>query len=432
MSPSEARKLAQAALDSRSLFEDLTLAAVALHGVPAGASNTALESHLAGRLSRSEQRQLAQAALSDDELFDTLAAHGAIETSLEDPAFQARVSGAAPQQRKVVSFPRRFRIAAVGAIAAGVAVLAFYVWKPAAPSRPTTSVAALSASLDPAAGKPTLLAQDLAPALSSGTAPVFRGTQPDSRAPQPEGTVVALDNLTATVNLGSLDGIAKGTQLEVFRGSSHEAIARMEATTIFRDRSRAFISSGSPIQVHDRVRATAPVYLSAVAEYMDSLAASGDTAGARKIGRDALAWVGTDGAAPSETRTILERLAPFNYKAGDLNAATQDYQALVDTFKSSPPPTTSEQDSAYNALGALLILRGSTTQAAAEFRLTHDAQGLNNAGVLAELRGEAANAQALYEAALRLLDKNPSAPARERQTIEANLARVSKGAHATP
>lgn len=433
LSAAEARELAQAALDRRGLFEELTLAAVALHGVAAQPSSDGLESYIGGHLSASAQRELAQAALSDDELFDALAAHGAVEKSLDNPAFQAAVAAEAPRQNKVVSFPRRFRLAAMGAVAAAIAAVAVYWWRPVVPSKPTagtTSGGVLSASLDPGAGKPALLARDLGPTSSSGAAaPIFRSTEPESRAPQPEGSIVALDNLVATVNLGSLDGLAKGAQLEVFHGSSKQPGARLEVTTIFRDRARGFIPAGSPIQVNDRVRVAAPIYLSAVLEQVGSLADRGDMQAARKIARDALNWAKSNSVAPGETRAILERLAALDYKNGDLSAAEQDYQSLTDGFASPPPASTSEQDAAFNAWGSLLLLRGDTALAATKFRETHDADGLNNAGVLAELRGQTANAQALYEAALRILDKSPSASPRDRQTIEANLARLARGAH---
>ena len=433
LSAAEARELAQAALDRRGLFEELTLAAVALHGVAAQPSSDDLESYIGGRLSASAQRELAQAALSDHELFDALAAHGAVEKSLDNPAFQAAVAGEAPRQAKLVSFPRRFRLAAMGAVAAAIVAIAVYWWRPVAPSKPTlatTSGGVLSASLDPAAGKPTLLARDLGTTTtSSAAAPIFRSTEPESRAPQPEGSIVALNNLVATVNLGSLDGLAKGAQLEVFHGVSTHPGARLEVTTIFRDRARGFIAAGSPIQVNDRVRVAAPVYLSAVLEQVGSLADRGDMGAARKMARDALAWAKSNSVAPGETRAILERLAALDYKNGDLSSAEQDYQTLAAGFASPPPAGTGEQDAAFNAWGSLLLLRGDTAQAEPKFRQTHDADGLNNAGVLAELRGQTANAQALYEAALRILDQSPSASPRDRQTIEANLARLTRDAH---
>ncbi len=427
LTPAEARALALAALDHRGLFEELTLASVALQGI-AGEPAEALESYVSGRVSPTAQRELAQAALSDEELFNALAAHGAVEKSLDQPGFQVAIAGQAPEQHKVLSFPSRLRIAAMGAIAAAIALLAVYIWKPTARST-NTSRPVLTASLDPTAGKPTLLARDLAPSASNSVAPVFRSTEPDSRAPQPEGSILATDNFTINVNLGSLDGLTKGSAVDIFHGASKQPVAQAEVTTVFRDRSRAFLKSRAAIQLNDRVRPALPVYLGAVLDQMNSLAGRGDTQPARKIARDALAWAKSNGIAASQTRNILARLAPLDFHAGDVNGAEQDYQSLTDSFASPPPATVAEQDAAYNAWGSLLLLRGDTSQAAGKFRQTHDASGLNNAAVLAELRGETANAQALYEAALRNLDK--SASPYDRQAIESNLSRIVKANETT-
>ena len=436
LSPAEARELAQTALDQRGLFEDLTLAAVAIHGIGAQPGDETLVSYVTGRLSPAGQRDLAQAALADDQLFDALAAHGAVENSLERPEFRAAVSGVARPDHKIVSFPRRFQVVALGAIAAAIALVAVYLRNPVAPAKRMVDTAssalsaALTASLDPGAGKPILLAQGLATLPgANNSSPVFRSAEPESRAPLPEGSIVAVDNLLATVNLGSLDGLAKGTQLKVFRGASTQLIGRVEINTVFRDRARGLISGGQSTQVNDRVRPAASVYLNAVVERIDSLADRGDIEAARKTGRDALTWAKSNNVVPGETRQVLERVARMDYKSGDLNAAEQDYRLLVDGANSPPAAGTAEQDAAFNAWGALLLLRGDTAQAEAKFRQTHDVQGLNNAGVIAELRGETANAQALYEAALRLLDKSPTASPRDRQSIEANLARLAQSAH---
>jgi hypothetical protein len=45
------------------------------------------------------ERALAQKALDDEALFDTLVARGAVESSLEDPAFRAML--AAPERRNI-------------------------------------------------------------------------------------------------------------------------------------------------------------------------------------------------------------------------------------------------------------------------------------------------------------------------------------------
>ncbi len=383
LSPADARALARAALDRPDLFEELTLAAVATHGLAAQPDSDPLELYVSGRLPRPAQRELAQAALADDELFDALAVHSAVEQGFELP--------------NVVRFPRKAWAVAIAAIAAAVALIAIYLRPPAH----ETSIHATSASLDPSAGKPILLARGLTPIpTSDAAAPVFRSAEAGSRAPRPAGTIVAQDNFTVTVNLGSLDGLAKGTRLEVFRGK--EPMGSLEVTTIFRDRARGLIPTGVSIQVNDIVRTAPSVYSGAVLEQMNA-----DPANARRIGHAALA------AAPNQK--ILELLAQLDYQSGDAKSAEQDYRSIVDNFNSPPD--------ALNNLGVFYLLRGDTAQAEENFRALHDAQALNNLGVAAELRGDQATAEASYREALRAIPTP-----RDRQTIEANLARLAGGA----
>ncbi len=385
LSIADARALAQKALDRPDLFEELTLAAVATHGLAAQPDTDPLELYVSGRLPGAAQRELAQAALADHELFDALAVHSAVERGFERP--------------KVVRFPRKAWALTLAAIAAAVVLIAISVRTPA---RQQPAIHALTASLDQGAGKPTLIARNLAPATApDSAAPVFRSAETASRAPQPEGSIVAVDNFTVTVNLGSVDGLAKGTRLEVFRGK--QPLGSFEVATIFRDRARGQIPPGQSIQVNDIVRAPASVYAAAVLEQMNA-----GPANARKIGHAALA------AGPNQL--ILERLAQLDYQAGDAKGAEQDYQSIIDNFNSPPD--------AVNNLGVLLLLDGETAQAETKFLALRDPQALNNQAVAAELRGDPKTAQTLYRNAL-----NATPTPRDRQIIEANLARLAGAAH---
>ena len=216
-------------------------------------------------------------------------------------------------------------------------------------------------------------------------APVFRSAEGASRAPQPEGSIVSTDNFLMTVNLGSLDGLAKGTRLDVLRGG--QRIGELEITTVFRDRARGRVVTQQAVQVNDRVRTAASVYLGAVVEQMNA-----DPANARKIGRDALSWAGTNSVPLAETRALLERIAPLDYQSGDLVVAEQDYQSLLSTAAN----------------------------------LAEKAAALNNLGAISELRGDRSAAEARYKDALRALADSSSA-AHDRQIIEANLVRVAGG-----
>lgn len=330
-----------------------------------------MDRYLRGELTPAEARELAQAALSDSELFDALAAHGAVEQSLKEPDFCAAQNGPA----KVVQFPRRAWRLAIGAVAAAIAVFALYV-SSRSQSRPKQT-ASVNSQL-PAVEKPLLISNDFAPP-SNPDAPVFRNAAPDTRAPQPEGAIVAQDNLLVTINLGSSDGLSKGMELDVFRAGSTIPTGRLEALTIFRDRSRARVVSGAAHE-RDRVRAEPSVYLNAILEHMGSN---------RELGRTAAQWAFSNGVAPAAMRPLLDRLAPLDYQAGDLAAADQDYHQLLD---SAPMPD-------------------------------DRAEALNNLGAIAESRGEISTAQAFYQDALRTAAKST----RNRQIIEANLARLAGG-----
>lgn len=378
--------------------------------------------YLQGTLTSGAARELAQKALDSPALFEELSlAAVAIHGAGQAPSAQGLANAA--------TFPRRSWTIAFAAAAAGIAIIAAYVSirapRPddlALIPRPATS----TASLNPSAGKPILLAGDLT-STSAGATTVFRSAETDSRAPQPSGAVVELDNLTAIVSLGSIDGLQKGTELEVFRGASREPIGRITIDTVFRDRARGTIASGTAIQPKDRVQPSPSVYLGALLEHMNSLASRGDPGSARKGAREALTWAHQNSVSPGATRPILVRLGALDYQAGDLSAAEADYRAAIQSFNS--PPAVTDQSQILNSLGTLLLLRGDTAGADAQFRQVTPpgAQVLNNLGVSAELRGDKRAAESFYRQALRAEDSQLASTGR--QNIEVNLARVSGAAH---
>ncbi|MBZ5607829.1 MAG: tetratricopeptide repeat protein [Acidobacteriia bacterium] len=461
LSPAEARELAQSALDRPELFDELTFQAVTKAALvdPAvkekldnlAAGDDALKLYVSGELSPQAQRELAQEALENEELFDALAAHGAMEQSLKEPAVRSALSPASERRAKLLPFPRKTRAIAIGSIAAVLALLAVYSIKtqfwvesksvatiqpPAAPP-----VRALTPGLDLTTERPVLLAKDLTPHPDgSGATPVFRSATPDSRAPQPSGSIVSVDGLVATVNLGSLDGLAKDVELEVFRGpGSRQTIGRLVVTTVFRERARARIISGEGLRENDQVRAGAPVYLGAVLQQIEALVDQNDVAKASDAARGALAWADSNAGASGEKRRIVERLAALDYRAGDTAAAEEHYRSAIASFGAPPAADASEQAATLNNLAVLYLLSGDTTQAEARFSEAReqtaagaaDGQNLNNLGVLAELRGDARKAETLYSDALRAFQNAPGTSARDRQVVEANLARLRKSAGAT-
>lgn len=363
-------------------------------------------------------RGIAQQALEDADLFDALVAQGAVEASLKNPAVRAAVS--VPARRKP------WALAFYAAAAAAVLVALFW-WRsspkpipaPSEQARVVVSKPAIIPSLDAASGRPVLLASELRLTRSSG-APVFRGVTGItganmlSREPQAGGMITALEDGEATVNLGSLDGLTKGTELATPTGT-------IVVTTVFRDHARGTITSGA---VRDAVQVPVATHLAAVLHEVDALAFAGDVSAARELARKTLS-----AGSFAETRMLLERLAALDYQAGAIDAAREHFEAAANNLFAPPAASPSEQAATLNSLGALYLLAGEPesavkplNQAAAQTGIHSDlrAQILNNLGVLAEMRGDFAGAQADYRGA-----SAEKTSLREHNIAQANLARIS-------
>ncbi len=396
LSPADARALAQEALSRPDLFEELN--AVALAKAASEINDDVLEHYVSGRLSPLEERNLAQEALNNEQLFDALATHGAVEKGLEDPGFRAAVL------KRPRSMVRIFAI--VGTIAAAVSFFTIYLRPPApGPSNTTTTSTlthvSLKPTLDPSANgaQPILLASQLQPG-SAGT-PIFRGPEPESRPPLQRGAILSIEDKLPTVNLGSLDGLAKGTELQVFRDG--QTVGRVVVTTVFRDRARGKIVAGQTIRVDDQVRTNDSVYLAAVLQQVDALTARGNLKKALDVAQKALAGAG-------KNAKLLARIAGLEYQTGAVDAAVEHYEAAA-----------AEDPEALNSLAALYLLRGDCERA--EGPLTQDkadVESLNNLGVAAELRGDSRKAAQYYNDALRA----PGATKESQRSVQANLARV--------
>jgi len=404
LSPVEARELAQEALRRPDLFEELNAAALAKAAIESESNAGILERYLSGQLSPLEERELARKALHDEHLFEALATHGAVEKGLEAAAFRDAVL------RKPRSKIRIFAI--VGSIAAA-AFLTVYLKSPAPISNSTATKAtvthrSLKPTLDPSAntGQPILFASNLRHPDGMSGDPDFRGPEPESRPPQQRGSILAIEERLPTVNLGSLDGLTKGTELNVFRDG--RPVGRMVLTTIFRDRARGRMVAGETIRVGDQVRANDSVYLSAVLDRMDALEARGGGKKAIEVGQKALDQLGANGK-------LLERMALLEYQNGALDAALQHYEAAAP-----------QETLALNTLAVLYLLRGDYARAEPPLHRAIsgnvNAESLNNLGVAAELRGDSKGAALYYGAAFRLL---PEGAVYSRKLVQANLTRVT-------
>jgi tetratricopeptide (TPR) repeat protein len=253
--------------------------------------------------------------------------------------------------------------------------------QPSQQARAIVPKPAILPSLDAANDRPVLLAGELGPVPSHNTA-VFRGAgAATNRQPQSSGIVTALADGEAALNLGSLDGLAKGSEL-----------GPIVITAVFRDHARGRIVKGGAIRVNDRVSVPPAMHLAAVSHEVDALAASGDLDQARALARNTLA-AGSSG----ETRTLLERLAALDYRAGATDAAREHYEAAANNFYDPPAASPSEQAVTLNSLGAEKPLNQAVSQIAIDPGLR--AQILNNLGVLSEMNGDLAKARDYYSRA---------------------------------
>jgi hypothetical protein len=319
--PAAARAMAHEALDDSDLFEELTAVALV---------QAALESP------STTDRGLAQAALDDEDLFDTLVARGASEAAMHIP-------------------PRRnYRpIAVTVAAAAAAGLLTFLVIRPSHPIQQPRQQAPVAIA-KPGVAPAILLTEELQPAHSQ-SAPVFRGFDAASRPPKSEGAIVSVEDGVATINLGSLDGLAKGTELPVIRDRQ---IGRIAITTVFRDHARGKIVDGDAIRANDQVRIPDATHLNAVRQQVDALAANGNLKTARDVARTALA-----AGSPGETRQLLERLAALDYQAGAADAAREHYEVAINNFDQPPAASSNEKARTLASYGALSLLAGDRQRA---------------------------------------------------------------------
>jgi tetratricopeptide (TPR) repeat protein len=379
--PAAARALAHEALDDSNLFDELTAVALV---------RAALESPA------TTDRALAQAALDDENLFDTLVARGAVEAAAR-----------APRTRPDLTWV----IAGVAAIAAGL--LTFVILRPSSHPVQQPVQQARSIVAKPIAASAILLTSDLQPAPSHD-ALVFRGPGGATRVPKSEGEIVSLEDGVATVNLGSIDGLEKGTQLQP---------GRIVVTTVFRDHARGTISANAAMHAGDPVRVPSSAHLGAIRQQVDALAANGNLPAARDLARSALV-----SGTPGETRPLLERLAAIEYQTGARDVARERYEVAVNNFAQPPAASSMERASTLASYGALCLLSGDLDRtndllqkALAQSPAPALKAGiLNNLGAVAEARADLGKAAGYYQQALVQIPSKS-----ERAVIEANLARVN-------
>jgi hypothetical protein len=243
-----------------------------------------IDRYVRGELSPEEARALAQASLDSPALFDELTDAALAKAALN------------PSTVRTANVLRTWRKTAVltgGLVAAAVLVL---ISLPHRPSRREPNVKPVL-DLGSNAGQPVLLASG----LHSENAPVFRDGDPDSRAPQAAGVIVSIADGNANINLGSLDGLAKGSELQVFRGS--DTVGRLQVTTVFRDRARASLILVKQLRPQDEVRVGGADHLNGLLQQVDAAFNRGDPDTAIKLAEEAVRW-GESAAVPPGSMAV--------------------------------------------------------------------------------------------------------------------------------
>jgi hypothetical protein len=325
-----------------------------------------IDRYVRGELSPQEARALAQASLDSPDLFDELT-----DAALAKAALNPRTV----RTGNVLRSWRKTAVLTGGLVAAAVLVLI------ALPRPSSKHVPNIKPVLDLGSNtsQPVLLASGLHPA----NAPVFRGGESDSRAPQAAGSIVSTEDGKANLDLGSLDGLAKGSELQVFRGS--DTVGRLQVTAVFRDRARASVMEGKQLRPRDEVRVGGADHLNALLQQVNAAFNRGNPDTAIKLAGEAVQWGESAAVPPGAMAVSWNQLAVLQMLRGESDAAEAHLLRAASAISKTDP------------------LYG---------------QIQNNLGVLAELRGERDKAAASYYNAL------DASPPEQRQTVERNLARV--------
>lgn len=388
-----------------------------------------------GEVTAAEARQLAQASLESPLWFEDLTATALAKTAVSSvpvPAAQVRD----------VWWRSPFLLATAVAIVIGIIVLPYVLRTSQKPSEPTgtanprTPIAVAptpTLAFAPGSLQPILLAANLQSASTVQGTPVFRGEQERIRSPRQTGAIISIEDGQATINLGSADGLATGSEVEVYRDATFKNRAgALRVETLFREQARTDLG-GTDLKVQYAVRVSDRDHLRAMLQQANDCEARGNLIGARRAAASATEYANTAAASPSLKASATELRARVDFKAKDLAAAELHYRAALELLSADPHASPDDLAEVQNDLAALVMLRGDYDSAdkllrgesPIPTRPNFRAERLNNLGVLAEIRGDRAKAESFYIQALALLPQNlPD----ERRITEANLARV-KGLH---
>jgi tetratricopeptide (TPR) repeat protein len=219
-------------------------------------SKNILDRFARGELSAAESRGLAEEALGDHDLFAELTSTAIARTELPHLGRANR------------TWPRIAIIAAAAAV-----ILGAILYTAQRKSQPLRSDAAISAP-------PILLARN-----ADSNPATYRGSNTDSREPRATGSIESVAHGIATIDLGSVDGLAEDDEIDVIRDG--QAIGKTRLTTIFRDHSRGEIANGSSIRLNDQVRVPPVARMLAILDQIDAAMVRGEAEKAMRIAQQA-------------------------------------------------------------------------------------------------------------------------------------------------
>jgi hypothetical protein len=373
---------------------------------------------IAGEMSAEEQRRLAQSALADPDQFDTLTAAALVQAALSDRDRTGASIGALPpgplQPR------RQWRTLAGAALAVAATIVTAFVY---------FRTRSDGASMPPRAAIVESVA--IAPVLltaSAGPTPVdtFRSNQTSSRVPRRNGTIVAVRGGVVEVDVGALDGMSEGLQLQVLSpdGSGR---GQLTITTVFRERARGRVTGGIEVRVGDGVAISATAHMNAVLEQAAARQAVGDTAAVQRLLELAASAAESREVSADLRRQAYSQLGALRHRTGELSDAERQLTLAVDDFETSPIASSSERADILNELGVVQIERRAYSTAN---RTLHSAESyaagaakmriLNNLGAIAALGGDRAAARSFYESA-RVVAGDSSENLSDRAAIQKNL-----------
>ena len=387
-----------------------------------------------GELSPAEARDLAQASLESPALFDEVMA-----TALAKGAVANVPAYVVPVRRVWWRSPKVLVAASSLAILIIVSVLVtkfFVVNKPSITTAKTVhaTTPALKPTLSLSAGssQPILLATDLQPSSSAQVEQIFRGEDASNRTPRQTGSIISVEDGLATIDLGSLDGISKGTAVEVYRDQElKHSLGRLRINTAFREQARGEIGKAD-FKAKYFVRASDVTYVQALLQRAQDFDARGQLTEARSAALQASTRAKAANVPLADKAKTSELVARLDFLAGDAESARTHYETALEILSSEKQARPEDIAEVQNNLAALAMLRGDYDSAQKALdQPTHfsnaklEADRLNNMAVLAEQRGNSQQAEAFYTKALGALPTNLR---REREIVEANLDRI-KGPH---